>query len=159
MYYGEFTVSFDDKGRMTLPRRIRGLSEGLGHVIWYLARGFDGSINLYNQDEWRKIEAQMATLNSMNGQALAFKRFFMASVADAKLDDMGRMNIPQHLRDMAGLGKEAILIGVGDHLELWNAEAWRAYQRQQEAVFTEMAGRLFAPTAGATQTEGAERHA
>ena len=53
------------------------------------------------------------------------------------------MPVPQHLRDHAGLEKEAVLIGVEDHLELWSKDAWRAFQDMKEAEYKEMASQLF----------------
>jgi len=157
MYFGEHQVSFDEKGRMTLPKRFRSLSEGLGHIVWYMTRGFDKTISLYHRDEWMKIQGQVSAYSSMNTKAIDFKRLLLASVAEGKLDDLGRMIVPPYLRDMAGIDKEAILIGVGDHLELWSRDAWRDFQRQGDTGFKEMAAQLFADVAMAApqHAEGA----
>jgi len=62
-------------------------------------------------------------------------------MGEAKIDGQGRMAIPAHLRDLGGIGtdEDAILIGVDDHLEIWNRERWRGFQSGNEAAYKEMA--------------------
>ncbi len=143
MYLGEYSTSLDDKGRVIMPRRFRETMNVLGHAVWYMTRGFDRSIFLFHHEEWQKIRTQAAKYSSMNAKALDFRRMFFGSVAEVKPDAQGRMQIPAHLREFAGLEKEAVLIGVDDHLELWGKEQWRAFQEQNEATYKEMATQLF----------------
>jgi len=146
VYYGESQTVLDDKGRITVPRRIRETMDVLGHAIWYMTRGFDGSIFMFSREEWMKIQAQLNRHSLMNPKALDFRRLFLGSVAEARPDRQGRMAIPPHLREYAGLDREAVLLGVGDHLELWSRDAWRAFQQRNESEFKEMATQLFMET-------------
>lgn len=144
VYFGEIQTSLDEKGRITVPRRFRELMDVAGHIQWYATRGFDRAIFLFHREEWEKIRAQVSRYSSMNAPAIDFRRLFFGSVTEVRSDRQGRMAIPSYLRDHAGLEKEAVLIGVDDHLELWSRDAWRAFQKNKEAEFKEMAGRLFA---------------
>ncbi len=143
MYYGEYITTVDEKGRITVPRRIRERMDAFGHAIWYATRGFDHSIFLIHRDEWLKIHAQVAQFSSMDAKVLDFRRLFFSSVAEVKPDNQGRLAIAQHLREHAGLEREAVLLGVGDHLELWNRESWRNFVEGKEAEYKQMAIPVF----------------
>ena len=143
MYYGEASTVLDDKGRITVPRRIRETMNVLGHIQWFMTRGFDGAIFLFPRQEWEKIRAQAANHPSM-GKAIDFRRMLFGSVAEVQADRQGRMAVPPHLREHAGLERDAVLIGVDDHLELWSRDNWAAFQKRQQKEFKEMAEQLFA---------------
>ena len=141
MYFGEYAVKVDDKGRFTVPSRVRQVMDVAGDAVWYMTRGFDGCISLYPRDEWRRIRAQISQYSSMNAKALDFRRLFFSNMGEGRIDGQGRMAIPAHLRELGGIetDAEAILIGVDDHLEIWNRERWRAFQSGNEAAYKEIA--------------------
>jgi len=122
-YSGEFPIKLDDKGRITVPRRLREVMNVHGHAIWYMTRGFDNCISLYHWDEWKKIGARIKKAGGMKGRALDLRRFIIGGAAEARPDQQGRMPVAQHLREYAGIDKEAVLVGLGDHLELWTKDA------------------------------------
>ncbi len=157
MYYGEAVTKLDDKGRITVPRRIRETMDHEGHLIWYMARGYGHSIFLFHRDEWKKIREQAGRQSAMNAKTLPFRRLFFSSVAEVRPDGQGRMPVPAHLREYAGIDKEAVLIGVDDHLELWDKEAWKKFQESHDAGYEDMATPLFAteePQGAATEKGG-----
>ncbi len=143
MYYGESITKFDDKGRITVPRRVRETMDVYGHAIWYMTRGFDRCVFLFHRDEWQKIRSQIGRHASMDSRALDFRRLFFSGVAEVKPDNQGRIAVPSHLREHASLDGEAVLIGVDDHLELWNKDAWRAFVEGKEAEYKEIAAAVF----------------
>jgi MraZ protein len=149
MYYGEQQTVLDDKGRITVSRKFRETMSVLGHVLWYMTRGYDGAIFVFPKEEWDKIREQASSHSTMDAQAIDFRRMFFGSVAEVQPDRQGRLMVPSHLREYAGLGKEAALIGVGDHLELWSKDRWRAYQDSKEQEYKSMASELFAPASNA----------
>ena len=152
MYYGEAVTKLDDKGRITVPSRIRETMNHEGHLSWFMARGYDRSIFLFHRDAWNLIRGQVSHYSSMDAKTLGFRRLFFSSVAEARLDPQGRMAVPQHLREYAGIDKDAVLIGVEDHLELWNRDAWRAFQESTGEGYEELASLLFSP-AGAQDAQ------
>ena len=143
MYFGEAHTALDDKGRITVPRRFRETMDVLGHAQWYMTRGFDGSIFLFPKEEWDKIRSYTSQFPSMDTQALDFRRMFLGSAAVARPDRQGRILVPQYLREHASIEREAVLVGVEDHLEIWSGEGWTAYQKRQEEKFRGMASELF----------------
>lgn len=158
MYFGEVQTVLDDKGRITVPRRLRATMDVLGHAVWYLTRGFDGCIFLFPREEWDKIRANARRYSAMHAQAIDFRRLFFGSVSEGQLDRQGRLPVATHLREHAGLEKEAVLIGVDDHLELWSRERWNSFQENKDAEYKTMATDLFAAAGGAESParEGAE---
>lgn len=144
MYLGESITRLDEKGRITIPRHMRDRMEVLGHYVWYMTRGFDGCIFMFERAEWDKLRDQIGRFSAMNAKVLDFRRLLFGSMAEARLDGQGRMAVPQHLREHAHLDKDVVVLGVDDHLELWDKEAWRAFQEAKEQEFREMATYLFA---------------
>jgi MraZ protein len=154
MYYGEAQTVLDDKGRITISRKFRETMSVLGHVLWYMTRGYDGSIFIFPKEEWDKIRSQASSHASLDAHAIDVRRMMFGSVAEVQPDRQGRMSVPNHLRDFAGLDKDVALVGVGEHLELWSLDRWRAYQASKEEQYKTMASELFAPAP--TGSEGAE---
>jgi len=144
VYIGTAETVLDTKHRITVPRRIRETMDVLGHAVWHMARGFDRSVFLFPHDAWAQIREQVNQYSTMHARALDFRRLFFASVTEVRPDRQGRMPVPAHLREYAGLDREAVLIGVDDHLELWSRDTWRSFQAAQEPEFKAMAARLFA---------------
>lgn len=144
VYFGTAETVLDDKYRVTVPRRFRETMEVLGHAVWFLTQGFDRSISLFPQAEWNQIRKQANQYSAMNARAQDFRRLLFASATEVRPDRQGRIPIPAHLRTYAGLERDAILIGVDDHLELWSRDAWSGFQQQHEPEFKGMAAQLFA---------------
>lgn len=144
MYFGTAETVLDDKHRITVPRRMRATMEVLGHSVWYMVSGFDHSVSLYPRDAWDAIRTQVNKYSSMDARALDFRRLFFASVAEVRPDAQGRMAVPPHLREYAGLDRDAVLIGVDDHLELWDQAAWREFKAKRDPDYKAMAAQLFA---------------
>lgn len=160
LYYGEAHTAIDEKGRITVPTQFRSVMQALDHDVWYMTRGFDGALFLFHKTQWDELIKEGRGGSPLDPELLAFKRYFIAGAFKAKLDRQGRMNVPAHLREYAGIDREAVLLGMDDHLEMWNAENWRAYQAQQADKYKEMAAALFgAKKSQAASTEGEERDA
>ncbi len=143
MYYGEANTSLDDKGRLNLPVQFRSVMEVHDHDVWYMTRGFDGAIFLFEKEKWGELLRQGNGHATLDPRMLDFRRLFLGSVAKGKRDKQGRLAVPSHLRDYAGIDREAVLLGVEDHLELWSREGWRAFQERQAEAYKEMAAELF----------------
>lgn len=156
MYFGEANTALDDKGRITVPVQFRAVMEVNDHDTWYLTRGFDGAIFMFSASRWQEIVQQTATKASLDPRLLDFRRFFIGGATKVKRDAQGRMAIPSHLREYASINKQAVLLGVDDHLELWSDLVWREFQERQAGSYKEMAALLFGATPNeAASTEGA----
>jgi MraZ protein len=120
---GTHRYQLDPKGRVSLPKGFRRtFSDGA-----YLTLGHDGCVFAFPSDEWerRAEEVRSRPLADQQGRALA--RMFFGSAEAVELDGQGRMVLPQRLRKLAGIGKETVVVGVDDRLEIWDADAWERY--------------------------------
>ncbi|MDQ1257455.1 MAG: transcriptional regulator MraZ [Candidatus Hydrogenedentes bacterium] len=156
MYIGTAETVLDSKNRITVPVRVRETMHVLDHSTWYMTRGFDGGIFLFPRSEWDKIRGVVSRYSAMDARVLDYRRLLFASVTEVQPDRQGRMPVPAHLREYAGLDRDAVLIGVGDYMELWDRDAWWAFQKKQEPDFKAMAAQFFARNAeeGQSTREG-----
>ncbi len=138
MFIGEYHHSIDEKGRLTIPSKLR---EDLGeHFI--LTRGLDGCLFIYPNDEWVNVINKYKELPNIK-EARNFMRFFLSGASNQELDKQGRINIPSPLISYASLLKDCIIIGVNDRLEIWSKENWEKFVSENEQSFSDMADHLF----------------
>ena len=120
MLIGEYRHNIDDKGRLIIPSKFR---DELGPEF-ILTRGLDGCLFAFSQNEWLNFETKLKALPLSDRNARNFVRFFLSGATECEIDKQGRFLIPTNLRTAANLEKEAIIIGVGTRLEIWNKETW-----------------------------------
>ena len=123
MFKGDFSHSIDSKGRLIIPVKFR---DQLGDAF-VITKGLDNCLFIYPTEEWNAFEEKLKTLPLTNPNARKFKRFFLAGADDVELDRQGRILINAKLRKAAGLGKDVVLVGVGEHIEIWDEEKWEDY--------------------------------
>ena len=139
MFFGEYEHTIDDKNRVTLPARFRdALAAGV-----VLARGLDDCLDVWGRAEWNdSVASRLGALDPFSREARELKRFFFAIATDAELDKQGRVLVPPALVTYAGLGREAVVAGVRDHLEIWNRTSWAAQVTSFEGSADDVAERL-----------------
>jgi MraZ protein len=138
MFYGEHEHSVDEKSRLTLPARFRhSLSGGV-----VLARGIERNVDVYPSESWHEKMARIAELDALNREARDMKRYVFAGAAVAELDRQGRVLIPPHLVEHAGIEKDVVVIGVHDHCEIWDRTSWTDHLRAIEGSAGDVAERL-----------------
>jgi MraZ protein len=139
MFFGEHEHTIDDKNRLTLPARFR--SAFAGGVV--LTRGLDTCLDVYTRADWDAlVEARLAPLDPFSREARDLKRFFFSAAADAELDRQGRVLVPPALTRHAKLGRDVVVAGVHDHLEIWDRTAWAANVNEVEGSADDVAERL-----------------
>jgi MraZ protein len=138
MFYGEYEHTVDEKSRLTLPARFRhSLAGGL-----VLARGIEKNIDVYPRASWDTNVARIAELDSLTREAREMKRYVFAGAGVAELDRQGRVLVPPHLVEHAGLGKDVVVAGVHDHIEIWDRSQWAAHLSAIEGSAGDVAERL-----------------
>ena len=127
MFRGHFMHSVDAKGRISLPARFRELMSGSGDARTVLAPApFDPCLHLYPLRAWEAFEAKVTELPSLGRHAVRFRRLYVSAAVECELDKSGRVLVPPHLRERAGLEQEAVWAGMGRTLELWSRANWDA---------------------------------
>ena len=139
MFTGEHEHTIDDKGRLTLPSRIRdSLSGGI-----VLARGLDGQIDVYPRPVWDSVvQARLAELDPLSREARELRRFFFAGASDTEPDRQGRVLVPAPLARHARLEKDVVIAGVDDHLEIWDRQTWAEHLLRVEGSADHAAERV-----------------
>ncbi len=140
---GTFSRSIDEKLRVAIPKRLRGALEDPEGGCLYLAPGTDKSLALYTEEEFARLAERVKAMSPTRPDVRAFTRLFYTAAQRVELDGQGRVRIPQDLADWAGLAKECVLLGVQDHVELWCAKRWKAYQAEQQIHYDEIAETAF----------------
>lgn len=139
MLLGEHEHTIDDKNRLTLPAKFRRAFED-GIVV---TRGMDGCLFAYTRDDWgRLVESRLATLDPLSQESRRMQRFFFSGAAEADLDKQGRVMLPAALLEHAQLGREVVVAGVYDHLEIWDRAAWRKELAEVKGSAEDVAERL-----------------
>ena len=138
MFMGEYNHTVDAKGRLIVPSKFR---EQLGDEF-VVTKGLDGCLFVYENTEWKALEEKLHALPLTNANARKFSRFFLAGATTCEVDKQGRILLPAVLRDFAGIDKEAVLVGVGSRIEIWNREAWNQSNTNDdmEAIAENMEG-------------------
>lgn len=135
MFLGEYQHSIDAKGRLIIPARFR---EGLG-AQFIVTKGLDHCLFVYPQEEWKMFENKLKQLPLTNTGARKFVRFFFAGAVECEMDQQGRIVLPLHLREYAGLKKEIVSIGVNNRVEIWNKENWKSYNEEENFISNDLA--------------------
>lgn len=124
MFLGEFAHTIDDKGRITIPAKFRGkLAAGL-----VITKGIDPCLWLFPADRWEVLANKIGALAVTNPKAREFRRQVFGGASDSVPDKQGRVNLPSYLRAYANIDSNAVIVGLYDHCEIWNPEAWADLQ-------------------------------
>lgn len=138
MFVGEYHHTIDDKGRLTIPSRIR---EELGSDF-VITRGLDGCLFIYKKEDWNILINKYQALPNVK-DARNFMRFLLSGANTACFDKQGRININLPLIKYADLKKDCVIIGVGDRLEIWDKSRWDNFLNDNIDSFSDIADNLF----------------
>ena len=135
MLIGEYEHSLDAKGRLIMPAKIR---EDIGEKF-IITKGLDGCLFGFSQTEWTNFEEKLKTLPLTNKNARDFVRFFLSGAIECEIDKQGRFLIASNLREYENMEKEAVIIGVGTRIEIWNKDKWKEYNSEENISADEIA--------------------
>jgi len=138
---GTHTRSLDDKKRVALPKRVR---EQLGDPeTLFVTPGPDQCLWLYTKAGLEELAAKLDQAPATDAEARVFRRLYFAQTEAVDVDRTGRILIAERLSQFAQLQHEVVLIGVRDHLELWDAQRWQQYLTQNAPRFDAVAEGAF----------------
>jgi MraZ protein len=146
-FYGQYQTTMDDKGRFSLPAKLRNVkgpdSKPLLDGDLILTKGLEGCLSLYDENEWSEVQSRLSSLNFTRRDFRFFSRRFYSSAATVSPDRSGRILVPQPLIVEAGLKKDLLVIGVNKWIEIWNPDRYEYYLQQYAGSYEEVAERLF----------------
>src|SRR5688500_6701678 len=122
---GTFSRAIDEKLRIAIPKRVREeWLRGDGRAL-YVAPGTDGSLALYTEDVFATLAARLMAVSPAEQDVRAFSRMFYSQAQRVEFDTQGRIRIPAELAELAKLERDTVLLGVMDHLEIWDRGRWK----------------------------------
>jgi MraZ protein len=126
MFIGEYCHNIDTKKRLAVPAKFRA---DLGKKA-VLTRGLDNCLYLYPLKEWEKLAEKLARLPITRSDSRAFVRLMLAGAMDVSLDRLGRILVPDYLKEYAGLDKKVAIAGLYNRIEIWDEKKWNVYKKE-----------------------------
>jgi len=138
MLIGEYEHTLDEKKRVTLPKPF---AKALGKKM-VITRGLDTCLFLFAEDAWKKVAEKLQALSFAQADTRGFNRFLLSGAVEVSPDGAGRILIPDHQKEFAGLKRAVVFAGVSDRVEIWDASAWKNYKARIEKQADAMAEKL-----------------
>ncbi len=138
MFIGEYTYKIDDKKRLAVPSKFR--KELKKKAV--ITRGLERSLFLFPEAEWKKMAEKMNNLPFVQQDARGFARIMFAGAMEVEFDSLGRILIPDYLKEYASLKKEVVFAGVHKRIEVWDKKKWEEYKKKTEGEIGNIAERL-----------------
>ena len=130
MFLGASNVTLDDKGRVAIPARyrdrIRDRSDGQLVVTASIPALGGTHLRIYMQPDWEELARKLGRLPALHPTTRALQHLMMGQASDPDMDGHGRILVNRTMRDYAGIDRQAMLVGQGNRLELWDEERWKA---------------------------------
>ena len=124
MLSGHTSINLDAKGRLAIPTRYRAYLDEVGGGKICATVHPDICLMLYPLNEWGPVHRRVMKLSNMDPKARDLQRLIIGYASELEMDSNGRLLLPPSLREFARLDKHAVLIGVGNKFELWDAQRW-----------------------------------
>src|SRR3989338_9456077 len=142
MLIGEYIHTIDVKNRISLPAKFR---KEMGKVV-VITPGLDQCLFIFTVAEWAKVSKRLSDSDSdlsfLRANKRSFNRNMFGQATDVEVDSIGRILIPENLKEKIKLGSHAALIGVKDRVEVWNDKAWSRYKEVAEKQAEQLAEKL-----------------
>lgn len=137
---GRFDCKVDAKGRLSLPSSLRSQLSSKTTQLVMTNSLFKGRkcLDVYPEEEWKKLEKRIASLPSLRVEVQAYQRFYLSAGQSIEVDGHHRVLIPQTLRKFAELDEELVIVGMGSKFEIWSASKWLELQEELSLQFDDI---------------------
>ena len=141
MFFGETAINLDAKGRLAIPIRYREAIQELcdGRLVLTYSAFDSGALYVYPEQEWERVRDEVTGLSTFNPGHRSLQRRLVGSASAVEPDGNGRIQLPQTLRQVAGLEKKVVLLGMGDRFEIWNENILNQKRIEEERSLDEAA--------------------
>lgn len=138
MLIGEYTHTIDDKNRLSLPVKFR---QEMGKKI-VVTPGLDGCLWIFTMEQWNTISGKLGESSLLSADNRSFNRYMLGGAVEAEIDTIGRILVPDFLKERANLKTKVVLIGVQSRVEIWNEKSWIDYKKVVEKQADSLAEKL-----------------
>lgn len=132
MFLGEYQTKIFSPGRVILPKNLR--KEISGNFV-ILSKGFENCVWGFDKKDFEEEAQKTLEVAATEERARFLRRYVFASAMPAELDRQGRFTVPSALLTYAKLEEEVVIIGAGDHFEIWEAKLWQKHMREVEKLY------------------------
>jgi MraZ protein len=133
MFLGEYQPNITEGSRIALPKKLR---EQINGDELILSKGFESCIFAYDKEDWL-TEAQKQIENPItDSRTRDLKRYMYSGAVETTIDAQGRIVVPGNLKDYAGIKQKTVVIGAGDHVEIWDVEKWNKHSEKISAILS-----------------------
>ncbi len=140
---GTWPRSLDEKGRLAVPTRVRADLGGEDLKVLFIAPWTDKSLAIFTPTAFDALSARMSDKSATKLDVRSYMRLFYGQAEKLDLDAQGRLRIPERLKALAELQREVVLLGVSDHLELWDKARWEDYVAKLSPQFDAIAEQAY----------------
>jgi MraZ protein len=141
---GTYQRTLDDKQRLAIPKPVRDELTPDHSRILYLAPETERSLSLFSADVFHRRAQRLEQDSTIQGRARNFLRLYYSQAEQVDLDGQGRVRVPERLMKFADLKQDVVLLGVNDHVEIWDAGQWETFLSQHGPAFDQLVGETFA---------------
>ena len=138
MLIGEYQHNIDTKKRLSIPAKFR---KDLGERA-VITKGLEKCLVVYTLSEWEKLAQKLNNLPTSQADARNFARLMLSGAADVELDKLGRILIPDYLKNYASLKKSVTVLGLSTKIEVWDADNWEEHKQKTETSASDIVERL-----------------
>ena len=138
MLIGEYKHTIDPKKRLSIPSKFRK-ELGEGAVI---TRGLDNCLFVFPSAYWRQLAEKLGNMPLVQQDSRSFARLLLSGAMEVEFDSLGRIVVPEYLKNYAGLGKTAVVAGLYTRLEIWDETRWEQYKANLEKNSDSIAEKL-----------------
>lgn len=128
MLIGEYLHNIDSKKRLAVPAKLR---KEFGEKA-ILTRGLNNCLVLYPMAQWSRVSEKLEQLSTGQADSRSFLRLQFSGAIEVELDQLGRILVPDYLKEYAGLAQKVTIVGVQNRLEIWDTECWENYKKEVE---------------------------
>lgn len=125
LFLGEYDHALDERGRVTLPRKIRQEIDDAEIIV---ARGYEGCIFGFDKHQWEVEAAKHFDTPVTDQKGREVRRYLFGSAQKVEVDKLGRILLPAQLKEHASISREVMIVGAGDHFEIWHKARWEEYR-------------------------------
>lgn len=138
MFFGYYERTLDEKGRLLIPSKMK---DEAGIKV-FIMKGFDGALSIYKASKFEELVKASETIPFNKKNSRAYLRIQLGSACELDVDRQGRIQLPTHLLNKYHIGKDVVVLGVGEHMEVWDRAAYEEYERNANESFEEIAENL-----------------
>ena len=135
IYFGTYQHSLDAKNRLLIPSKLKALLTSTVYVM----KGFDGCLSVFDAISFQNYVEKLQKLSFNHSKEREFLRVILSSVVEMEADKVGRIQIPTPIVKKYNIEKEVVVVGVGDHVEIWNQSKWNEYIEKSDANLEDIA--------------------